>query len=74
MGFDGADAWVGKQAGYSIADILAKALYGLLIHRIARLKSFADDPAFAEIEGGHDAVIGHERISDDPPKQATVGR
>ena len=47
LGFDGADAWVGKQAGYSIADIVAKAFYGLLIYRIARLKSFADDPGFA---------------------------
>jgi bacteriorhodopsin len=53
LGFDGADAWVGKQAGYSIADILAKALYGLLIYRIARLKSFADDPGFAAVEGSH---------------------
>lgn len=47
----GADAWVAKQVGYSIADILAKCLYGLLIYRIARLKSFADDPGFAEQEG-----------------------
>ena len=52
----GADAWVAKQVGYSIADILAKCLYGLLIYRIARLKSFADDPAFAEQEGeAHEA-------------------
>jgi bacteriorhodopsin len=54
LGFDGSDAWVGKQAGYSIADILAKALYGLLIYRIARLKSFADDPEFARLEEGPD--------------------
>ena len=47
----GADAWVAKQVGYSLADILAKCLYGLLIYRIARLKSFADDPAFAAVEG-----------------------
>jgi bacteriorhodopsin len=47
----GADAWVAKQVGYSIADILAKCLYGLMIYRIARLKSFADDPAFAAQEG-----------------------
>lgn len=47
----GADAWVAKQVGYSIADILAKCLYGLLIYRIARLKSFADDPAFGLQEG-----------------------
>ena len=46
----GADAWVAKQVGYSIADILAKVLYGLLIYKIARLKSFADDPEFAAAE------------------------
>ena len=74
LGFDGADAWVGKQAGYSIADILAKALYGLLIYRIARLKSYADDPAFAEAEGGHEEVVGRERLDEEPPKPATVGR
>ena len=54
----GANAWVGKQIGYSVADILAKCLYGLLIYRIARLKSFADDPAFAEQEGeAHDRDV-----------------
>ena len=51
FGGAGADAWVGKQIGYSLADILAKCLYGLLIYKIARLKSFADDPEFAEVEG-----------------------
>ncbi|TFC91058.1 xanthorhodopsin [Cryobacterium breve] len=50
LGIDGSDAWVGKQIGYSIADILAKALYGLIIYKIARMKSFADDPAFARLE------------------------
>jgi bacteriorhodopsin len=50
LGIEGADAWVGKQIGYSIADILAKALYGLIIYKIARMKSFADDPAFARTE------------------------
>ena len=54
LGFDGADSWVGKQVGYSVADILAKALYGLLIFKIARLKSFAEDPTFAAVEGGHE--------------------
>jgi bacteriorhodopsin len=51
----GATAWVAKQGGYSIADILAKALYGLLIYRIARLKSFSDDPEFARQENEFDA-------------------
>jgi bacteriorhodopsin len=54
IGFDGADAWVAKQAGYSIADILAKALYGLLIFKIARAKSFVDDPTFAVDEASDD--------------------
>jgi len=49
----GADAWVFKQVGYSIADILAKVLYGLLIYKIARLKSFSDDPAFSADENEH---------------------
>ena len=49
----GAAAWVAKQGGYSIADILAKCLYGLLIYKIARQKSRADDPGFALEEGAH---------------------
>ncbi len=49
----GAAAWVAKQGGYSVADILAKCLYGLLIYKIARLKSMADDPDFAAHEGVH---------------------
>ncbi|WP_197283840.1 bacteriorhodopsin-like [Mycobacterium sp. Marseille-P9652] len=49
----GAAAWVAKQGGYSIADILSKCLYGLLIYKIARAKSRADDPRFAVEEGGH---------------------
>jgi bacteriorhodopsin len=60
IGLDGSDAWVGKQAGYSIADILAKALYGLIIYKIARLKSFADDPVFAaEEESTEEAHQSH---------------
>lgn len=56
----GADAWVAKQVGYSLADIVAKCVYGLLIYRIARLKSFADDPSFAAEEGeSHD---GHAPV------------
>jgi bacteriorhodopsin len=50
LGIDGADAFVWRQVGYSIADVLAKCAFGLLIYKIAREKSFADDPAFAEQE------------------------
>ncbi len=46
FGIDGADSFVYRQVGYSIADVLAKCLFGLLIYKIARIKSFDDDPAF----------------------------
>jgi hypothetical protein len=49
--FQGADSFVLRQYGYSIADVLAKAVFGLLIYKIARLKSFADDRSFAKSEG-----------------------
>jgi bacteriorhodopsin len=72
LGIDGAAAWVAKQGGYSIADILAKVLYGLLIYKIARLKSFADDAEFAEQENeGHDGVVLAAGNGAGP---ATVGR
>jgi len=50
----GSDAWVFKQVGYSVADILAKAVYGLIIFYVARRKSFEDDAAFAAIEESKD--------------------
>jgi bacteriorhodopsin len=43
----GSDAWVYKQVGYSVADILAKAVYALIIFYVARVKSNEDDPAHA---------------------------
>jgi Bacteriorhodopsin len=42
IGLDGASATVGIQLGYTIADVLAKAGFGLLIYAIAREKSIAD--------------------------------
>lgn len=54
LGISGSDAWVGKQIGYSVADIVAKCLYGLFIYRIARLKSAHDDPTWAAQEGSAD--------------------
>jgi bacteriorhodopsin len=50
FGINGADAFVYRQVGYSVADVLAKCLFALLIFKIAREKSFVDDPAFAEQE------------------------
>jgi len=42
---------VSREVGYSIADILAKCLFGLIIFSIARIKSAEDDKAFAKEEG-----------------------
>lgn len=50
FGLDGADAFVWRQVGYSVADILAKCLFGLLIYKIAREKSAFDSPEFREQE------------------------
>ena len=48
LGIDGSSAFVARELGYSIADILAKALFALVIFRIARLKSAYDDPDYAQ--------------------------
>ena len=40
-----------REVGYSIADILAKCLFGLIIFTVARIKSAEDDKAFASQEG-----------------------
>ena len=48
-GFD-ANEVVAREVGYSIADILAKCLFGLMIFSIARIKSAEDDKEFAKTE------------------------
>jgi len=53
IGIEGANAFVGRQVGYTVADILAKCLFGLTIYKIARLKSAADDASYASAEGMH---------------------
>lgn len=50
FGWEGADAFVWRQVGYSVADILAKCLFGLLIYKIAREKSKDDSAEFREQE------------------------
>ncbi len=57
LNISGADAWVGKQIGYSVADIIAKAAYAIIIFQVARIKSFADDPEFARVESSHDELV-----------------
>jgi bacteriorhodopsin len=39
-----------REVGYSVADILAKCLFGLVIFTIARIKSAEDDAAYAKSE------------------------
>ncbi|MDH4160777.1 MAG: bacteriorhodopsin-like [Actinomycetota bacterium] len=50
IGFEGTDAFVARQVGYSVADVLAKAVFALMVYRIARIKSFHDDADFARQE------------------------
>lgn len=70
----GAAAWVAKQGGYSIADILAKCLYGLLIYKIARIKSEADDPGFATEERTHGAEPAVTRNGSDNAVEVLAAR
>jgi bacteriorhodopsin len=49
VGFD-EQGFVLRETGYTIADILAKCLFGLMIFSIARMKSAEDDKAFAASE------------------------
>lgn len=44
--FGGEGGFVLKQVGYSLADIFAKAAYGLAIYKIAKVKSRLDDPTY----------------------------
>ena len=44
--FGGEGGFVLRQAGYSIADILAKAAYGLAIYKIARVNSRLEDAQY----------------------------
>jgi len=50
LDISGADAWVAKQVGYSVSDIVAKAVYALVIFHVAKVKSYDDDRAFAGTE------------------------
>lgn len=49
VGFD-EQGFVLREVGYTVADILAKCLFGLMIFSIARMKSAEDDKAFSTLE------------------------
>jgi len=61
LGFVGSDAFVLKQVGYSVADILAKAAYGLIIFKIARVKSGLEDAEYGDDHAV--AGAGSRRVS-----------
>ncbi len=54
--FGGSSGFVLRQSGYSLADIFAKAAYGLAIYKIARVKSGLEDPTYADDELVPDAT------------------
>lgn len=67
--FGGSDGFVLRQAGYSLADIFAKAAYGLAIYKIARVKSMLEDVAYVD-ETAQDAdaeATGPTRVGGDQP-------
>jgi bacteriorhodopsin len=49
LGIAGATTLVGVQVGYSIADVAAKAGYGLMIYAIARAKTAADEATMVKV-------------------------
>ncbi len=55
IGLTGTNAVVGVQVGYSIADVLAKAAFGLFIYNIALKKSYSESEAYSS--GRPDAVV-----------------
>ena len=85
LGIEGSNAFVGREIGYSLADILAKALFALVIFRIARLKSAYDDPEYAlendpttvmlieEVDGERPVGVADARTARTGEKERVVG-
>ena len=63
LGLNGANAFVLRQVGYSVADILAKAAYGLVIFKIARMKSEADVPGSTSEEVDDHLLSGERALA-----------
>lgn len=74
LNIGGADAWVGKQIGYSVADIVAKAVYALIIFQVAKQKSYADDPSFAEVELSREEFADADMRGPRNPEVDNTGR
>lgn len=65
IGITGVGATVGVQIGYTVADLLAKPLFGLLVFRIAQVKSAVD----AELNDGN---RGYYMGEEQPQEAANV--
>ncbi|MEM6591926.1 MAG: bacteriorhodopsin-like [Cyanobacteria bacterium P01_C01_bin.73] len=63
VGITGATAAIGVQVGYSVADILAKPLFGLLVFRIAQIKSNVDEAGQSSEDADYTAPISKETAS-----------
>jgi bacteriorhodopsin len=72
----GSDAFVGREIGYSVADILAKALFALVIFRVARIKSAYDSPSYAREHDPHTVrmleEIDGQPLAEPPTARATA--
>jgi bacteriorhodopsin len=58
FGFGGGPAFVGVQLGYTVADVAAKPVFGLLIYAIARAKTAAEEQAVAAAPAAAPAAAG----------------
>lgn len=65
VGITGATATVGVQLGYTVADLLAKPVFGLLLFNIARVKS--------EVDNQTQAADGSGQVTPETPQPAKVG-
>ena len=76
LDISGGDAWVAKQVGYSLADIVAKAVYALIIFQVAKRKSYEDDPDFGDVEGSTADTLprGSARDGADPEREEERGQ
>jgi bacteriorhodopsin len=61
--FGGSSGFVLRQGGYSLADIFAKAAYGLAIYKVARVKSMLEDSEYDDhaVVGSH-AASSHAKV------------
>lgn len=63
VGIQGTAATVGVQVGYTLADLLAKPVFGLLVFSIARVKTQVDEAGGAEtLSAGSEELTGSVEV------------